>query len=92
MKFSKSWALDALVVTVLGVLSTPAFAQFQKATQALNQVQGWILSVAGIIFTICAMFVGFRMMAGGAQWKDVAPVFWGGAIVAGATALSALFF
>ena len=92
MKFLKSRTFDAVVVLVVLTISSPAFAQFQKGTAALSTIQTWILSIAGIVFTICASIVGFRMMAGGAQWKDVAPVFWGGFIVAGATAFSALFF
>ena len=71
------------------VVSSPAFAQFAKGTQALNSVQGWLTVIAGILATIAFMFVGFRMMFNAAQFKDVAPVFWGATIVGGAAGISA---
>lgn len=83
-------------LTLYGALAAttthPAFAQFQKATAALTQVQTWLLSIGAVVVTLAIMMVGFRMMFGAAQWKDVAPVFWGGIFVGGASAISALFF
>lgn len=86
---AKTLAAYSLFVTVL---THPAFAQFQKATAALGQVQGWLLSIGAVVVTLAIMMVGFRMMFGAAQWKDVAPVFWGGIFVGGGTAISSLFF
>lgn len=81
-----------LFSAVTTVVTHPAFAQFQKATAALTQVQTWLLSIGAVVVTLAIMMVGFRMMFGAAQWKDVSPVFWGGIFVGGATAISALFF
>lgn len=72
------------------VASSPAFAQLERGTSALNQVRTWLLSIAGILATIAFMFVGFRMMFNAAQFKDVAPVFWGAVIVGGAAGIAAL--
>ncbi len=72
------------------VASSPAFAQFTKGTAALTSVQTWLLAIAGILATIAFMFVGFRMMFNAAQFKDVAPVFWGATIVGGAAGIATL--
>lgn len=82
----------AIYTAIVTIVTHPSFAQFQKATAALNTVQSWLLGIGGVVVTLAIMMVGFRMMFGAAQWKDVAPVFWGGIFVGGATAISALFF
>lgn len=69
--------------------NSPAFAQLERGTRALTTVQAWLLGIAGILATIAFMFVGFRMMFNAAQFKDVAPVFWGACIVGGAAGISA---
>ena len=81
----------SLVMAAIMVITSPAFAQFEKATQGLNRVQTWMLSIGGAIFTIAFMFVGARMAFYAAQWKDVAPIFWGGIIFFGASAFATLF-
>ena len=81
------WALASVTV-----LSSPAYAQFEKATEALNKVQTWMLSIGAVVVTLAIMFVGFRMMFNAATWKDVAPVFWGGIFVGGGAAIGAMFF
>ncbi len=83
---------DTFALATLLVVTSPAFAQFEKATQGLNKIQGWLLSIGAVVVTIALMFVGFRMMFHAPQWKDVAPVFWGGIMVGGGSAISALFF
>jgi type IV secretion system protein VirB2 len=84
-KLQHTFVLAATTVT-----TSRAFAQLAKGTTALTQVQTWLLSIAGILATIAFMFVGFRMMFNAAQFKDVAPVFWGAVIVGGAAGIAAL--
>lgn len=83
--------LHQLLVLAAGTaMASPAFAQLEKGTTALTTVQTWLLSIAGVLATIAFMFVGFRMMFNAAQFKDVAPVFWGACIVGGAAGIAAL--
>jgi type IV secretion system protein VirB2 len=82
--------LNPFVFAVAAAACSPAFAQLQKGNQALNMVQTWLLGIAGVLCTIAFMFVGFRMMFNAAQFKDVAPVFWGAVIVGGAAGIAAL--
>lgn len=83
---------NAYAMAAVTVMTSPAYAQFEKATEALNTVQGWLLSIGAVVVTLAIMFVGFRMMFQAAQWKDVAPVFWGGILVGGGSAIAAMFF
>lgn len=79
-----------VATTLTTIICHPAFAQFEKANSALNKVQVFLLSIAGISLTIALMWVGFRMAFQSAQWKDVAPVFWGGIIIGSATSIASL--
>lgn len=83
---------DAFALAAIMVMTSPAYAQFEKAKTALDSVQTWLLSIGAVCVTLAIMFVGFRMMFQAAQWKDVAPVFWGGILVGGGSAFAALFF
>lgn len=83
---------NAYALAMVTLMCSPAFAQFEKGTQSLNKVQQWLLSIGAVVVTLAIMFVGFRMMFQAAQWKDVAPVFWGGILVGGGSAFATLFF
>jgi hypothetical protein len=83
---------DTIFLAVITVMCSPAFAQLEKASEGLNKIQMWLLSIGGVCVTIAIMWTGFRMAFGGAQWKDCAAWFWGGTLIGGAGAISALFF
>jgi len=72
------------------VLSSPAYAQLEKGTTMLNNVSTWLIAISAIVVTIAVMFVGFRMVFQAAQWKDVAPVFWGGVLIGGAGGIASM--
>ena len=77
-----------LPLASLLLISNPVFAQLSKGTDMLEEVQSWLLIIGVTVLTIALMFVGFRMMFQAAQWKDVAPVFWGGVLVGGAAGIA----
>lgn len=81
---------DAYLLASIVVASSPAFAQLEKAKTTLTTVQTFLLSIAGVVITIAVMFVGFRMAFQAAQWKDVAPVFWGGVLIGGSSGIAAM--
>ena len=83
---------NASGLAAVALMSSPAYAQFQKGTQLLNDLQGWLLSIGAVVVTIALMFVGFRMAFQAAQGKDVAPVFWGGVLIGGGSAIAGMFF
>ncbi|SFU33618.1 type IV secretion system protein VirB2 [Nitrosomonas eutropha] len=74
----------------MALVSSPAFAQLERGTTMLNSVSTWLLSIGVVVLTIALMFVGFRMMFQAAQWKDVAPVFWGGVLIGGAAGIAGM--
>ena len=81
---------STLVPALLLVATSPAFAQLSKGTTMLNQVQTWLQGIAVVVVTLALMFVGFRMVFNAAQWKDVAPVFWGGVVIGGAAGIASM--
>ena len=83
---------NAYALAAIAVMTSPAYAQFEKATQTLNTVQTWLTSIGAVCVTLALMFVGFRMAFHAAQWKDVAPVFWGGVLIGGGSAIAGMFF
>lgn len=81
---------NTVLTASLALASSPAFAQLERGTTALNQLSTWLLSIGVVVLTIALMFVGFRMMFQAAQWKDVAPVFWGGVLIGGAAGIAGM--
>ncbi|KZK32415.1 conjugal transfer protein TrbC [Delftia sp. GW456-R20] len=81
---------EQMLVAYVLVASSPAFAQLEKAKSSLTTISNWLLSVGVVIITIAVMFVGFRMSFQAAQWKDVAPVFWGGVLVGAASGIASM--
>lgn len=85
---SHSPARLALVATLLLLSAHPAFAQISSTAEGLlTNVNSWMLGIGGVIVTCALMFVGFRMVFQAAEWKDVAPVFWGGVLIGSAAAI-----
>lgn len=85
-----SYLAAVRLALVLGILTTahPAFAQISStAGTLLANVNSWMLGIGGVIVTCALMFVGFRMVFQAAEWKDVAPVFWGGVLIGSAAAI-----
>jgi len=81
----QSSARLALIAVALLLCAHPAFAQISSnAEKLLTDVNTWMLGIGGVIVTCALMFVGFRMVFQAAEWKDVAPVFWGGVLIGSA--------
>ena len=73
-----------------------AFAQATGGIQTsiegkLKPVQDALQAVGGVVVTIALIYVGMKMVFQAAEWKDVAPVFWGGILIGGASVLAAAF-
>ncbi|BBL35987.1 hypothetical protein Nstercoris_02266 (plasmid) [Nitrosomonas stercoris] len=86
----KAFRNQTTLAISMALVSSPAFAQLERGTTMLNTISTWLLSIGAVVLTIALMFVGFRMMFQAAQWKDVAPVFWGGILVGGGAGIAAL--
>ncbi len=82
----------AVALAAMLVMGSPAYAQFEKGTQALTKFNGWFVSIGLLLVTLAIMWVGSRMIFNAAQWKDVSHVFWGGVLLGGASTFASLFF
>ena len=56
----------------------------------LNAFKEALLGLAVVIVTLAFIYVGFMMIFRGAGWEDVARIFTGAMLVAGASALASL--
>lgn len=85
-------AVAKWVCLVLG-LGIAAIANAQilgNSKGILDQVISELKTIGTAVLTIAVMFCGFRMVFQAAQWKDIAPIFWGGVLVGGAAAISGI--
>jgi hypothetical protein len=51
----------------------------------METVQTVMSTIGAIAVTIALVYVGIKMVFQAAEWKDVAPVFWGGVLIGGAS-------
>lgn len=71
------------------LLHLPAHAQVLGNSSTLMQkVINELTVIGGLVVTIAIMFCGFRMVFQAAQWKDIAPIFWGGVLIGGAASIA----
>ena len=54
----------------------------------MQKVINELTVIGGLVVTIAIMFCGFRMVFQAAQWKDIAPIFWGGVLIGGAASIA----
>lgn len=87
MKITK-FNLAALLLTFSNLASAGGLA---KGATLLTTVSTWMTGIGITIVTIALMVVGFKMVFHAAEWKDVAPVFWGGVIIGSAAAIASMF-
>lgn len=88
MKLNKSHLTFFLLLAAAGAATAGGL---ERGTTVLTTVAEWMKNIGVLIVTIALMVVGFRMVFQAAEWKDVAPVFWGGVLIGSATALASMF-
>lgn len=79
-------------VLMVCLMASPAFAQLERATTQLTNIETWLISIGVIIFTIAMAIVGYRMAFKNATWGDVINVFFGGVLAGGAAGFAAFIF
>jgi hypothetical protein len=72
------------------IVSSPVLAQSDRNITMLKSVQLWLTTISVTAVTLALMFVGIRMVFNQAQWNDVAPVFWVGAMIGAVLGLASL--
>lgn len=73
----------ATLLLTLG-LSSPAFAQLQKAQQTLSNIQIFLAGIAVLAVTIAIMFAGFKMIFQHAKWSEISNIVMGSIFIGGA--------
>ncbi|WP_136417577.1 TrbC/VirB2 family protein [Herbaspirillum sp. ST 5-3] len=86
------WVFQILSIAFLLLAFTePAFAQINAGQTLLENIKTWLTTIGALVVTLALMFVGFRMAFQAAEWKDVAPVFWGGVLIGAAATVAPMF-
>jgi len=79
-----------LLMTAIGTLASAGGLGDIEAP--LNAFKDALLALAVVIVTLAFIYVGFMMIFRGAEWTDVARIFVGAMLIAGASALATLLF
>lgn len=78
-----------LVMALVLLTSSPAFAQISKVNTVMANVQAVLTGVAVTIFTITIMWAGFKLAWQHAKWSDISNIVIGGILVGGAAGIAA---
>ncbi|MDL1957388.1 MAG: TrbC/VirB2 family protein [Candidatus Desulfofervidus auxilii] len=78
-----------LLMMAIGTLASAAGGLADIETP-LTTLKGDLLAIAVIVVTLAFIYVGFMMIFRGADWNDVARIFVGAMLIAGASALATL--
>ena len=89
---NKSKGLFLVLTIVLASMSliNPAYAGLTVGVTMMATVITWLTTLSIAVCTVAFMFIGYRMMFAAAQWKDVAPIFWGAIIIGAAGSIAAV--
>ena len=78
-----------LAIFALVLAANPAFAQIAKVNTVMTNIQGILVGVSVVMFTIALIWVGFKMSFQHAKWSEVSNIAIGGIIVGGASGIAA---
>jgi type IV secretion system protein VirB2 len=86
--FSSRYAKAILSFTLLFLCAAANAQVLGNSLGIMQKVIGELKTIGVAVVTIAVMFCGFRMVFQAAQWKDIAPIFWGGILIGGATTIA----
>jgi type IV secretion system protein VirB2 len=79
-------SINIVTLSLLYFFCDVAMAQLSGVAESkMAMVQTTMTAVGAIAVTIALVYVGLKMVFQAAEWKDVAPVFWGGVLIGGAS-------
>jgi type IV secretion system protein VirB2 len=77
-----------IVVVTLALITSPAYAQFEKPTAKLLTVQAALIGVGITIVTCAVLWASYKMIFQHAKFAEMTHIFWGGALAGSATAIA----
>lgn len=80
-----------LVTTYVTFLTSPAYAEFEKAQTLLNKVAIGLRGLTFVTVTIAVMWVGYKMLFKGSTFADCALVIGAATFIACASEIGRLF-
>lgn len=76
--------------TFIAFLTSPAYAQFQKAQTMLMKVERGLNGLSVIVVTLAVLWVGYKVLFDGSTIRECAPIIIGAGIIASAAEVAKL--
>lgn len=67
----------------------PAFAQLDRATTVLTNIQTLLVGIAVVVTTIAILWAGFKMLFQHHKWSEIAHIVMGALFIGGASGFAA---
>ncbi|HDR1236518.1 hypothetical protein CBE90_04715 [Pasteurella multocida] len=84
-------AKEATLLVSSLVLTSPAYADFQKATTLITNIQSWLRTISVVVITIAILVAGYKIIFQGQTFREVAPILVGGILIGAAAEIAKLF-
>lgn len=81
---------NSFLMLMIGMISSPAFAQLEKVSSMLDKVKSALETVAVVTVTIAVLWVGYKVLFGGQTMREVAPILIGGLLIGAAAQIASM--
>lgn len=82
---------EASLLLSVNLMSSPAYADFAKATTLITNIQSWLRTISVVVVTIAILVAGYKIIFQGQTFREVAPILVGGIIIGAAAEIAKLF-
>ncbi|KOE58656.1 TrbC/VirB2 family protein [Aggregatibacter actinomycetemcomitans] len=82
---------EATLLASATIMTSPAYAGFEKATSLLTNIQSWLRGISVVVVTIAIVVAGYKIIFQGQTFREVAPILVGGIIIGAAAEIAKLF-
>lgn len=80
--------LNLFMVAYIAFLTSPAYAEFQKAQTLLTHVEQGLRGLSLVTVTLATLWVGYKVLFGGSTIQECAPIIIGAIIIASAAEIA----
>ena len=82
---------EATLLASATIMTSPAYASFNKATTLITNIQSWLRTISVVVVTIAILVAGYKIIFQGQTFREVAPILVGGIIIGAAAEIAKLF-
>lgn len=82
---------EATLLASVTIMTSPAYAEFEKATSLITKIQTWLRTISVAVVTIAIVVAGYKIIFQGQTFREVAPILVGGIVIGAAAEIAKLF-